>query len=127
MHWNTILAQASTPATAAAGTPATPGATAPAPSIPLLFNNPIIFLVLIGVMMYFLLFRPQQQQRKQQARLLSNLKSGDKVVTSSGIIGVVITVKEKTVSLRSVDAKMEVLKSSVTEILESGDDNSSSS
>ena len=80
-----------------------------------------MLLVLMGVMMYFLLFRPQQQRAKQQARLLSNLKSGDKVVTSSGIIGVVITVKDKTVSLRSADAKMEVTKSSVTDILESGD------
>ena len=52
--------------------------------------------------------------------MLASLKSGDKVVTSSGIVGVVITVKDKTVSLRSADAKMEVTKSSVTEILERG-------
>jgi preprotein translocase subunit YajC len=71
--------------------------------------------------MYFMLFRPQQQRTKQQAKLLSALKSGDRVVTSSGIVGVVITVKDKTVSLRSADAKMEVTKSSITEILESGD------
>ena len=51
--------------------------------------------------------------------MLANLKSGDKVVTSSGIVGVVITVKDKTVSLRSADAKMEVTKPSVTDILES--------
>jgi hypothetical protein len=47
------------------------------------------------------------------------LKSGDKVVTSSGIVGQVITVRDKTISLRSADAKMEVTKASVTEILES--------
>ena len=73
------------------------------------------------VMMYFLFLRPQQQRAKQQANLVANLKSGDKVVTSSGIVGVVITVKDRTVSLRSADAKMEVTKSSVTEILEGGD------
>jgi len=84
-----------------------------------------MLLVLMGIMMYFLLFRPQQQRNKQQARMLSNLKSGDKVLTSSGIIGVVITVKDKTVSLRSADAKMEVTKGSVTEILESGDTSAS--
>ena len=72
-------------------------------------------------MIYFVVFRPQSQQRKQMAKLLAALKSGDKVVTSSGIVGVVITVKDKTVSLRSADAKMEVTKSSVTEILESSD------
>ena len=78
-------------------------------------------------MMYFMLFRPQQQRAKQQAKLMANLKSGDRVVTTSGIVGIVISVKDKTVSLRSADAKMEVTKSSITEILESGDATSSSS
>ena len=50
--------------------------------------------------------------------MLAELKSGDKVVTASGIIGVVITVKDKSVSLRSADAKFEVTKASVTEILD---------
>lgn len=76
--------------------------------------------------MYVMLFRPQQQQRKQMAKLLSALKSGDRVATSSGIVGTVITVKDKTVSLRSADAKMEVTKASVTEILESSDSTPSS-
>lgn len=72
-------------------------------------------------MMYFMMIRPQQQRTKQMARLLASLKSGDRVVTTSGIVGIVITVKDKTVSLRSADAKMEVTKASITEILESGD------
>ena len=76
-------------------------------------------MVLLIVVFYFILIRPQQKRAKQQAELIKNLKSGDKVVTSSGIVGLVITVKDKTVSLRSADAKMEVTKSSVTEILES--------
>ncbi len=78
-------------------------------------------MVLLIVVFYFILIRPQQQRAKQQAKLISELKSGDKVVTSSGIIGVVITVKDRTVSLRSADAKMEVTKASVTEILATGD------
>jgi len=77
-------------------------------------------MILLVIVFYFILIRPQQQRAKQQAKLISNLKSGDKVVTSGGIIGVVITVKDQTVSLRSADAKMEVTKSSVTEILEGG-------
>jgi len=86
-----------------------------------LFGNSIIFpMLLMLVVMYFIMIRPQQQRAKQQAKLIASLKSGDKVVTASGIIGVVITVKDQTVSLRSADAKMEVTKSSVTEILEGG-------
>jgi len=76
-------------------------------------------MVLLIVVFYFILIRPQQKRAKQQAELIKNLKSGDKVVTSSGIVGLVITVKDKTVSLRSADAKMEVTKASVAEILES--------
>ena len=55
---------------------------------------------------------------KQQDSLLKNLKSNDRVVTSSGIVGIVISVKEKSVTLRSADSKLEVLKSAVTEITE---------
>ena len=75
-------------------------------------------MVLLVIVFYFVLIRPQQKRAKQQALLISSIKAGDKVVTTSGIVGVVINVKDKTVTLRSFDAKMEVTKSSVTEILE---------
>ena len=117
MHWNALLADTAAPPASQAA----PGAAAPPTPAQQLFTSPIVFILLIGVMMYFLIFRPQQQRAKQQARLLAALKSGDKVVTASGIVGVVVTVKDKTVSLRSADAKMEVTKSSITEILESSD------
>jgi preprotein translocase subunit YajC len=115
-YLNTILADVAPAVPAATG-----GANAPQPTpVQQLLGSPLTLVVLMIVMMYFLIFRPQSQQRKKQMRLLESMKSGDKVVTSSGIVGVVITVKDKTVSLRSADAKMEVTKSSVTEILERG-------
>ena len=77
-------------------------------------------MILLVIVFYFILIRPQQQRAKQQVKLIASLKSGDKVITSSGIVGVVTSVKDRTVSLRSADAKMEVTKSSVTEILEGG-------
>ena len=83
-------------------------------------QNPLVAflpMILLVVVFYFILIRPQQQRAKQQRKLLEALKSGDRVVTAAGIIGTVITVKEKTVSLRSADAKFEVTKASVTEIL----------
>ena len=102
---NGFLAQAAAPQTGPSSQPQQPGWMAFAP------------MVLLVVVFYFILIRPQQQRAKQQARLIAELKSGDKVVTSSGIVGVVITVKDRTVSLRSMDAKMEVTKASVTEII----------
>ena len=76
-------------------------------------------MILLVVVFYFVLIRPQQKRAKEQANLIGKLKSGDKVITSSGIVGTVISVKDTTVSLRSADAKMEVTKVSVTQILES--------
>ncbi|HUB86643.1 MAG TPA: preprotein translocase subunit YajC [Verrucomicrobiae bacterium] len=113
-----ILADTSTPAAvASSGDTSAAGAATAQPGSPISFLIP---MALIFVVMYFLLIRPQSQQRKQQQKLLAALKSGDKVATTAGIVGTVITVKDRTVSLRSADAKMEVLKSSVTEIIESG-------
>jgi preprotein translocase subunit YajC len=111
MYLNEILAQAAAPQSGQSQQPT---------GFPALFGSPLTLLVLMGVMMYFLLFRPQQQQRAKHAVLLKNIKSGDKVVTAGGIVGIVITVKDKTVSIRSADAKMEITKSSVAEIIESG-------
>ena len=81
---------------------------------PLMTFLPMILLV---VVFYFILIRPQQQRSKQQAKMLSTLKSGDEVITAAGIVATVVTVKEKTVTIRSGDAKFEVTKSSITEVM----------
>jgi preprotein translocase subunit YajC len=118
---NGILADTAAPQTTTTVTGASGASSPQAPAgLSGILNSPIPMLVLFGVVFYFILIRPQSQQRKKQAALINTLKSGDKVVTSSGIVGVVITVKDTTVSLRSADAKMEVTKSSVTQILEGG-------
>ena len=74
--------------------------------------------LLIIVIFYVALIRPQQRRAKQHDQLVKNLKAGDKVVVSGGIVATIITVKEKTLSIRSADSKFEVLKSAVTEISE---------
>ncbi len=123
--FNALLADATAAPPAAAPPPGAPaGAPLPQQTPIGSFLVPIILMI---VLVYFMMIRPQSQRAKQQARLIESLKSGDKVVTASGIVGVVITVKDKTVSLRSADAKMEMTKSSVTEILERGGDEKSAS
>ena len=86
----------------------------------------VVTMLVMGVMFYFLLIRPQQKRAKDQAQLLKNIKPGDRVVTASGIVGIIITVKEKTVTLRSADTKLEVTKSAVAEITERGGDSNES-
>lgn len=75
-------------------------------------------LIFMIVLMYLLMFRPQQKKAKEHAAMMQNLKPGDKVVTNGGILGVVISLKDKSVTLRSADTKLEVLKSSIGEVLE---------
>jgi preprotein translocase subunit YajC len=78
------------------------------------------------VIFYFVLIRPQQKKAKEHQQLLKTIKAGDKVVTSGGIIGVIISVKEKTLTLRSADAKVEITKSAVAEITERSGESSES-
>ena len=68
--------------------------------------NPIINLVplvLIFVIFYFMLIRPQRQKEKEHQKTLKNLNKNDEVVTSSGIHGTIVNVKEKTITLRIDD------------------------
>ena len=83
-------------------------------------------LVLLVVVFYFVLIRPQQKRNKEHQRLLKTVKPGDKIVTSGGLLGVIVTVKEKTVTLRSADAKLEITKSAIAEITERSGDTSES-
>jgi preprotein translocase subunit YajC len=57
-------------------------------------------LVIIFVIFYFLLIRPQQKRAKEQKAMLDNLKKGDKVITSGGEYGVIEEVKATTVVLK---------------------------
>jgi preprotein translocase subunit YajC len=78
-----------------------------APSGPAgILGNPIVMMVLMVVMFYFLLIRPQQRQRKEMAARIASLQSGDKVVTSSGIHGIVHNVKEHTVVVKVAEGTM---------------------
>jgi preprotein translocase subunit YajC len=86
----------------------------------------LVPLVLLIVVFYFILIRPQQKKARDQAELLKSVRPGDRILTSGGILGIVVSVKEKSISLRSADSKMEVAKSSVTEILERAGDSSES-
>jgi preprotein translocase subunit YajC len=75
-------------------------------------------ILAIFLVMYFLLIRPQvrsQKQREQEAQeFRASLKTGDRVITTGGIYGVITSVRDDTVQLRIADAvKVEVLRSAV--------------
>ncbi len=58
--------------------------------------------------------------------MLKSIRAGDKILTTGGIIAVVVTVKEKSLSIRSADSKMEVARSAVAEITERSGESSES-
>jgi preprotein translocase subunit YajC len=60
-------------------------------------------IVLIFVVFYMLLIRPQQKRQRELQQTISQLKSGDKVVTNGGIIGVITTVRDTSFLIRSAD------------------------
>ena len=70
--------------------------------------------VLIFVIFYFLLIRPQKKQQKIHQNMVLELKKGDRVVTSSGIFGKISSVKDKTFILTIAEkTNIEILKSQV--------------
>ena len=71
------------------------------------------FLVVL-VIFYFLLILPAQRQRKRQSQLLAALKTGDKVITSGGIYGTIVGLRDEVVQLRVADqVRIEVARSAV--------------
>jgi preprotein translocase subunit YajC len=83
-------------------------------------------MVVFVIGMWLMLIAPQRKKAKELEATLKTLKAGDKVVTNSGILGVVVSLKDKTLSIRSADTKLEILKSSVLEVLERGGEPSES-
>jgi preprotein translocase subunit YajC len=93
-------------------------AQAPAPSPGgLAALSPFIMFGFLGVIMYYVMIRPQQKRQKEQARLISALKTGDHVITASGIHGMISNVKDTTVIVKVADnVKIEMEKSAVTNV-----------
>ena len=115
VHFSSLLAQAATVApTAAPGTPAQPPISAYLP-----------FYLLFAVIFYFIFMRPQQRRAKEQAALLSSVRSGDEVVTSGGLHGIVTNAREpgsKTVLVKFAEnVKIEVDRSAITSVTKPGD------
>ena len=77
------------------------------------------FIIQIGLFIaifYFLLIRPQRRQADQHKQLLASLQRGDQVLTSSGIVGEVVHIKDDQVTVRSGEAKFVILRSGITSI-----------
>jgi len=110
---NTFILPLLMPALQASGDP---GAT---PSLMTTF----LPFVLIIVIVYFLMIRPQNKKRKETEKMLAAIKKGDKVVTIGGLHGTIQTVKESTVIIKVDDnVKLEFLRSAISNVVQPSKD-----
>ena len=110
-----IFAQATNAASGAATDAAGAAPGTASPQAP--WWTSLFFPVLIMAMVYFALIRPQTMAKKQQEEKIKSAKTGDRIVTSSGIHGLITNVKDTTVILKVADnVKLEIEKSHIDKI-----------
>ena len=79
--------------------------------------NMMVMMAFFFVMMYLLMIRPQQKRQKELAAQIAATKTGDRVVTTGGIHGIIANVKEKTFVLKVADnVKIEIDKSAIATV-----------
>ncbi|MBQ2899762.1 MAG: preprotein translocase subunit YajC [Oscillospiraceae bacterium] len=74
-------------------------------------------IVIVLIVFYFMLIRPQQKKDKEDRAMRENLEIGDEIVTIGGIVGLVVSIKEDTVVVEtgSDRSKIRILKSAVAQ------------
>jgi len=75
-------------------------------------------ILLILPVMYFLMIRPQQKRQKQWQEMLSGIKSGDRITTTGGIRGTILSIKDDAIIIKVAPdgIKMEVAKGSIASV-----------
>lgn len=82
----------------------------------------MIMMVLMFVMMYFVLIRPQRQRQKEQEKMVNSVKVGDHIVMNGGEHGIITSVKEKTIMVKLADnVKVEYERSAIASVSKKSD------
>lgn len=69
----------------------------------------------MGVVFYFLLYRPQKKEQQRRASMLSSLKKGDRIITAGGIHGQITAINDKIVTIKVADkVEINISRSAVT-------------
>ena len=101
-----IIAQAEAPAAAPKGSP---------------LQLPIMMAILFAIM-YFMMIRPQKRRDKERKEMIANVKTGDRVLLTSGILGRVRNVNETSLIIQIAEnTKIEVVKAAISQVLDKGE------
>ena len=84
-------------------------------------SSPLLPMLMIGIVFYLMLMRPEQRKRKEMEKLLENIKKNDHVITVGGICGTVVNAAPKStyVTIRvddSTNTKLRVLRSAISRV-----------
>jgi len=87
-----------------------------------ILGNPMMLPILMIVVMYFVIFRPQQKRMKEHQSLIAAVKVGDHVIMESGVHGLITSVKDRTVMVKIADnVKVEFERSKIAAVTKKSD------
>jgi preprotein translocase subunit YajC len=81
----------------------------------------LVPLLLIFGIFYLLIIRPERKRRRETQQLIANLKIGDKVVTSGGVYGTVLSLRDESLVIRSDQSRLEIARSAVVGLAQPGE------
>lgn len=85
-------------------------------------GSPMMLPILMIVVMYFIIFRPQQKRMKEHQALIAAVKVGDHVIMESGVHGIITSVKDRTVMVKIADnVKVEFERSKIAAVTKKSD------
>ncbi len=83
-------------------------------------SNPLFMLVMIFIFIYFVLIRPEKRRADEKAQLLSALSKNDRVITTGGMYGTIVNLKDDEVTIRVDDqakVKIRFLRSAIASVV----------
>jgi preprotein translocase subunit YajC len=87
-----------------------------------LLSSPVPVLIAIFVIMYFMMIRPQQQRQRQHREMIANIRRGDTIVTTGGLIGKVAKVDETEIQIEvAEDTRVRIVRGMIAEVRAKGE------
>jgi preprotein translocase subunit YajC len=112
VKFTALIADDPVPAPAPNGKDAPPNPLGP-------FGNPLFMILMVGLFFLVVIIPANRRQKRETAAMMAALKPGSKILTSSGILGTVVKLKDgdEEVVIKSEDSKIKILRSTITRVL----------